>query len=81
MGLYRSGSQIPQKLGILLVKQEEQHLTEEQRTDILIAYHSLQVEDLKRKMMHPGQKCGKGHYQRRVSSVLGYSCKTVEIMA
>ena len=39
-------------------------------TDIVVAYRSLQVEDLKRKKMRPGRKCGKGNYQRRVSSEL-----------
>ena len=56
-------------------------LTKEQRTDILVAYRSLQVEDMKRKMKLPGRKCGKGNYQRRVSSVLGYSSKTVGLIA
>ena len=60
-----------------LKKKRSQALTEEQKTDIPIAYRSLQVEDLKRKKMRPGRKCGKGNYQRRVSSVLGYSSKTV----
>ena len=60
-----------------LKKKRPRALTEEQKTDILVAYRSLQVEDLKRKKMRPGQKCGKGNYQRRVSSVLGYSSKTV----
>ena len=52
-------------------------LTEEQTTDILVAYRSLQVQDMKRKMKHPGQSCRKGYYQRQVSSVLGYSSKMV----
>ena len=52
-------------------------LIEEQRTDILVAYRSLQIEDMKRKMKHPGRKFGKGNYQLRVSSVLGNSSKTV----
>ena len=60
-----------------LKKKRPRALTEEQKTDILVAYRSLQVEDLKRKKMRPGRKCGKGNYQRRVSSVLGYSSKTV----
>ena len=55
-------------------------LTEEQRTDILVAYCSLQVEDMKSKMKHPGQKCGKSNNQRRVSSVLGYSSETVGLI-
>ena len=61
-----------------LKKKRPRALTEEPKTDILVAYRSLQVEDLKRKKMRPGRKCGKGnYYQRRVSSVLGYSSKTV----
>ena len=60
-----------------LKKKRPRALTEEQKTDILVAYRSLQVEDLKRKKMRPGRKCGKGNYQRRVSSVLDYSSKTV----
>ena len=60
-----------------LKKKRPRALTEEQKADILVAYRSLQVEDLKRKKMRPGRKCGKGNYQRRVSSVLGYSSKTV----
>ena len=60
-----------------LRKKRPQALTEEQKTDILVSYRSVQVEDLKRKMMRPGRKCGKGNYQRRVSSILGYSSKTV----
>ena len=57
-----------------LKKKRPRALTEEQKTDILVAYRSLQVEDLKRKKMRPGRK---GNYQRRVSSVVGYSSKTV----
>ena len=60
-----------------LKKKRPRALTEEQKTDILVAYRSLQVEDLKRKKMRPGRKCGKGNYQQRVSSILGYSSKTV----
>eukprot|EP00731_Ephydatia_muelleri_P030056 Em0021g579a len=60
-----------------LKKKRPRALTEKQKTDILVAYRSLQVEDLKRKKMRPGRKCGKGNNQRRVSSVLGYSSKTV----
>ena len=60
-----------------LRKKRPRALTEEQRTDILVSYRSVQVEDLKRKKMRPGRKCGKGNYQRRVSSILGYSSKTV----
>ena len=52
-------------------------LTEELTTDILVPYCSLQVQDMKRKMKHPGRKCCKGYYQRQVSSVLGYSSKMV----
>ena len=59
------------------LKKRPQPLTEEQRTDILVAYRSLQIEDLKRKMKHPRRKCSKSNYQQRVGSVLGYSSKTV----
>ena len=62
-----------------LRKKRPRALTEEQKTDILVAYCSLQVEDLKRKTMRPGRKCGKGNYQRRDSSILGNSCKTEEL--
>ena len=61
-------------------KKRPRALNEEQKTDILVAYRSLQVEDLKRKKMRPGRKCGKGNYQRRVSSILGYSSKTVGLI-
>lgn len=40
-------------------KKRPRALTEEQRTDILVAYRSLQVQDIKKKMKHPGQKCRK----------------------
>ena len=39
-----------------LKKKIPRALTEEQKTDILVAYRSLQVEDLKRKKMRPGQR-------------------------
>ena len=39
-----------------LKKKRPRALTEEQKTDILVAYRSLQVEDLKRKKMRPGQR-------------------------
>ena len=38
-----------------LKKKRPRALTEEQKTDILVAYRSLQVEDLKRKKMRPGR--------------------------
>ena len=56
---------IIKKMSVLLAEIEElkkkrpRALTEEQKTDILVAYRSLQVEDLKRKKMRPGRKCGK----------------------
>ena len=56
-------------------------LTEEQMTDILVAYHSLQVQDMKRKMKHPGRRCRKGYNQWRISCVLRYSSKMVGLIA
>ena len=54
-------------------------LTEEQKLDILVAYHSLQAEDAKEPLENPAQK-PKGHYQQRVSALLGYSTKTVGLV-
>eukprot|EP00731_Ephydatia_muelleri_P016301 Em0009g725a len=54
-------------------------LTEEQKLDILVAYHSLQAEDAKEPLENPAQK-PKGHYQLRVSALLGYSTKTVGLV-
>ena len=54
-------------------------LTEEQKLDILVAYHSLQAEDAKEPLENPAQK-PKGHYQQRVSALLGYSTKTVRLV-
>ena len=54
-------------------------LTEEQKLDILVAYHSLQAEDAKELLENPAQKPME-HYQQRVSALLGYSTKTVGLV-
>ena len=54
-------------------------LKEEQRLDILVAYHSLQAEDAKELLENPEQK-PKGHYQQQVAALLGYSTKTVGLI-
>ena len=80
---HKSASSSNEDESVLLAEMEElkkkrpRALSEEQKTDILVAYRSLQVADLKSKKKHPKRKCGKGRYQWRVSSILGYSSKTV----
>ena len=62
---------------IAVLKSKRPHaLTEEQKLDIIVAYHSLQAEDAKELLENPEQK-PKGHYQQRVAALLGYSTKTV----
>ena len=54
-------------------------LTEEQKLDILIAYHLLQAEGAKEPLENLAQKPN-GHYQLWVSALLGYSTKTVGLV-
>ena len=63
----------------LLKSKRPRALAEEQKQDILVAYHSLQAEDAKELLENPEQK-PKGHYQQRVAALLGYSTKTVGLV-
>src|SRR4051794_32048245 len=58
-------------------KKRPRALTEEQRQDVLYAYHALQANDLSDQLKHPDRKKRKGDYQNRVSNLLGYSSNTV----
>lgn len=60
-----------------LKKKRPRSLTEEQRSDILMAYHTMQEQDLLDQQRHPERKKRAGNYQATVASMLRYGTKTV----
>lgn len=60
-----------------LKRRRPRALTEEQKGDILMLYHQLQIEDLEHQQKHPERKKRKGNYQPRVAQLLRYSKHSV----
>lgn len=60
-----------------LKRKRPRALTAEQRIDILMVYHRLQIEDLEDQKKHPERKKRKGDYQNRVSKLLGYGKQSI----
>ncbi len=61
----------------LIKKKRPRTLTEEQKCDVLMLYHSFQAEDLRDRAKHPDRKKKPGNFQGRVASLLQYSKDTV----